>query len=71
MHKSYRRAKLITSQVKKLDIQCASKSIGDGSSGVAGPFEAAQKLFIRGQVVPLVVGGFGEANKDIEKMVRT
>ena len=38
---------------------------------VVGPFEAAQKLFIGGRVVPLVVGAFGEVNKDLEKMLRT
>jgi hypothetical protein len=57
-----RRAKEVTNQYhnkfKKLDKEYASEVVGDGSSGVAGPFEAAQ-LFIGGQVVPLVVGAFG------------
>ena len=49
----------------------ASDVVGDGSNGVVGPFEAAQQLFIGGQVVPLVVGAFGDVNKDLEKMLRT
>ena len=46
----------------------AADVVGDGSSGIVGPFEAAQGQFIGGQVVPLVVGAFGEV---IEKMLRT
>ena len=52
-------------------IERAPNVVGDGSNGVVGPFEAAQKLFIGGRVVPLVVGAFGEVNKDLEKMLRT
>jgi len=45
--------------------------VGDGSSNIVGPFEAAQSQFIGGQVVPLVVGAFGDVNTDFENMLRT
>ena len=38
---------------------------------MVGPFEAAQKQFCRGQVVPLCAGWFGEINKDFEKVIVT
>ena len=38
---------------------------------IVGPFESAQKRFIGGQVIPLVVGPFGEVNKDFEKVLKT
>jgi hypothetical protein len=70
-----RRAKGIVKEYdlkfKKLDRVYAPDVVGDGSNGVVGPFEAAQQLFIGGQVVPLVVGAFGDVNKDLEKMLRT
>ena len=45
--------------------------MGEGDNGIVGPFEAAQGRFIGGQVVPLVVGAFGEVNKDFEKVLKT
>ena len=44
--------------------------VGDGRNGIVGPFEAAQSQFFGGQVIPVVVGAFGEVNKDFEKMLR-
>ena len=69
------RAKQVVNDYKlkfrKLDRVYAPDVVGDGNNGVVGPFEAAQQLFIGGQVVPLVVGAFGDVNKDLEKMLRT
>ena len=42
---------------KKLDEVFASDVVGDGTTGIMGPFEAAQR-FLTGQVIPLVVGAF-------------
>lgn len=53
------------------DIEYASDVVGDGSSNIVGPFEAAQSQFIGGQVVPLVVGAFGDVNTNLEKMLKT
>ena len=69
-----RRAKQIIREYelkfRKLDRVYASDIVGDGSNGVVGPFEAALQLFVGGQVVPLVVGAFGDVNKDLETMLR-
>lgn len=46
--------------------------VGNGDNELVGPFVSAQKRFIRGHVIlPLVVGPFGEANKDFEKVLIT
>ena len=70
-----RRARDITSEYsrkfKKLDRKYAADVVGEGDNGIVGPFEAAQGRFIGGQVVPLVVGAFGEVNKDFEKVLKT
>jgi len=70
-----RRATRITTQChkkfKKLDKEYASDVVGDGSSNIVGPFEAAQDQFIGGQVVPLVAGAFGDVNTDFGTMLRT
>ena len=53
-----------------LDKKYAADVVGEGDNGIVGPFEAAGR-FIGGQVVPLVVGAFGEVNKDFEKVLKT
>ena len=58
----------ISSKVKRLDKQNAAGIVGNGDNGIVGLFESAQKRFIGGQVILLVVGPFGEVNKDIEKV---
>ena len=70
-----RRANKVASQYrnkfKKLDKEYAPDVVGDGSSNIVGPFEAAQSQFIGGQVVSLIVGAFGDVNTDFENMLRT
>ena len=70
-----RRADKVTSQYrnkfKKLDKEYAPNVVGDGSNNIVGPFEAAQSQFIGGQVIPLIVGAFGDVNTDFENMLRT
>ena len=70
-----RRAKEVVQQYSrkfhKLDQNYAQEVVGDGRNGIVGPFEAAQSQFFGGQVIPVVVGAFGEVNKDFEKMLRT
>ena len=56
---------------KKLDCNFATDVVCEGTSGLGGPFEAAQKQFFRGQVVPLCAGWFGEINEDFEKVIVT
>ena len=41
---------------------------GDGKHHTVGPFETAQRRFYRTQTIPLCAGGFGEINKDFEKI---
>ena len=69
------RAKEVVNQYsnkfKRLDKQYAADIVGNGDNGIVGPFESAQKRFIGGQVIPLVVGPFGEVNKDFEKVLKT
>ena len=38
--------------------------------GIVGPFEAAQRRFYRGQVIPLIFGAFGDINEDADKIIR-
>ena len=68
-----RRAQMVVQsynrKFKKLDCNFAADVVGDGSEGVVGPFEAAQKHFYRGQVIPLCAGWFGEINEDFEKVI--
>ena len=70
-----RRAKEVVQQYsrkfQKLDQNYAEEVVGDGRNGTVGPFEAAQSQFIGEQVIPVVVGAFGEVNKDFEKLLRT
>ena len=69
-----RRAKLIgqeyAGKFKTLDRMFASDVVGDGTNNVVGPFETSQGRFYRGQVTPLCAGGFGEINKDFEKLLK-
>jgi hypothetical protein len=69
-----RRAKAINvdyhKRFKKLDEVFASDVVGDGTAGITGPFEAAQGRFFTGQVIPLVVGAFGEVNEELEKVLK-
>eukprot|EP00956_Cyclotella_meneghiniana_P017394 scaffold28306_cov69-Cyclotella_meneghiniana.AAC.3 len=60
-----------SNKFKRLDKQYAADIVGNGDNGIVGPFESAQKRFIGGQVIPLVVGPFGEVNKDFEKVLKT
>ena len=48
---------------KKLDSLFAANVVGDGTSEVVGPFEAAKKRFFRETVIPIYAGWFGEVNK--------
>ena len=34
-----------------------------------GPFEASQQQFLKGQVIPLCAGWFGEVGRDFDKVV--
>ena len=69
-----RRAKAINvdyhKRFKKLDEVFASDVVGDGTAGITGPFEAAQGRFFTGQVIPLVVGAFGDVNEELEKVLK-
>ena len=69
------RAKMVVQsynrKFKRLDNNFATDVVGDGNNGITGPFEAAQKHFYRGQVIPLCAGWFGEINEDFEKVILT
>ena len=69
-----RRAQMVVQsynrKFKKLDNNFATDVVGDGSDGVVGPFEAAQKHFY-GHVISLCAGWFGEINEDFEKVIGT
>eukprot|EP00956_Cyclotella_meneghiniana_P024218 scaffold48318_cov51-Cyclotella_meneghiniana.AAC.2 len=69
------RAKEVVNQYsnkfKRLDKQYAADIVGNGDNGIVGPFESVQKRFIGGQVILLVVGPFGEVNKDFQKVLKT
>jgi hypothetical protein len=45
--------------------------IGNGTSEVVGPFEAAKKRFFKGTVIPICTGWFGEVNKDYDSLIST
>ena len=70
-----RRAKLVVQsynrKFKKLDSKFAADVVGGGNNGIVGPFEAAQKNFYCGHVIPLCAGWFGKINDDFEKVIRT
>jgi hypothetical protein len=48
----------------------ASDVVGDGTTRIMGPFEASQGRFLTGQVIPLVVGAFGDVNESLEKVLK-
>jgi hypothetical protein len=54
---------------KKLDEVFASDVVGDGSTGIMGPFEAAQTVPYRSGE-PSVVGAFGDVNEALEKVLK-
>jgi len=66
-----RRAKEVVQQYsrkfQKLDQNYAQEVVGDGRNGIVGPFEAAQSQFFGGQVIPVVVGAFGEVIKILKR----
>ena len=55
--------------VGKLDEVFASDVVGDGSTGIMGPFEAAQTVPYRSGE-PSVVGAFGDVNEALEKVLK-
>jgi hypothetical protein len=56
---------------KKLDSLFAADVVGDGTSEVVGPFEAAKKRFFKGTVIPICTGWFREVNKNYETLIST
>ena len=54
---------------KGLDLKYAPEVVGDGTNGQVGPFEAALGTFYTGNVLPIVVGAFGEVNEDASKLI--
>jgi hypothetical protein len=60
----------LSQEVQEVDEVFASDVVGDGTTGIMGPFEAAQGRFFAGQVIPLVVGAFGDVNEALEKVLK-
>jgi hypothetical protein len=54
---------------KKLGCLFAADFVGDGTSEVVGPFEAAKKRFFRGTVIPICAGWFGKVNIDYKTLI--
>jgi hypothetical protein len=54
---------------KKLDSLFAADVVGDGTSEVVGPFEAAKKRFFKGTVIPICAGWYSKVNKDYETLI--
>ena len=52
-----------------LDRTHAPEVVGDGTNGQVGPFEAALGTFYTGNVLPIVVGAFGEVNEYASKLI--
>ena len=52
-----------------LDRKYAPEVVGDGDNGQVGPFQTALGGFHTGNVYPVVVGAFGEANEDFRKLI--
>ena len=67
------RAKMIVQEyarkLRTLDWVFVMDVVGDGTNHTVGPFGIAQERFYRGQIIPLCTGGFGEINKDFEKII--
>ncbi len=57
-------------KLKMLDILFASDIFGDGSDNIIGPFQTAQTQFYRKGIIPLCIGGYGEINKDFNKVLQ-
>lgn len=57
-------------KAKAIDRTFAPDVVGDGSSGVAGPFEQALSTFCNGRVIPIVAGAFGEVNKEFDDVLK-
>jgi hypothetical protein len=55
---------------KKLDILMASDIVGDGSDDIIGPFQTAQTQFYCKGIIPLCIGGYGEIDKDFNKVLQ-
>ena len=68
-----RRAREITlsykRKFKRLDTLFAPDVVGDGSGDIVGPFEASQRWFFRGQVIPIYAGWFGEIGEDFNNII--
>eukprot|EP00956_Cyclotella_meneghiniana_P011010 scaffold15417_cov71-Cyclotella_meneghiniana.AAC.11 len=60
-----------SNKFKRLDKQYAADIVGNGDNEIVGPFESAQKRFIGGQRIHLVVGPCGKVNRDLEKVLKT
>jgi hypothetical protein len=54
---------------KKLDCLFAADIVCDGTSDIVGPFEASEKRFFSGQVMPTCAEWFGEVNKDYKSLI--
>ena len=61
-----RRAKAICVNYHKRFKKLDEVFVSDGSN----PFETAQGRFLTGQVIPLVVGAFGDVNEALEKVLK-
>ena len=55
---------------KKRDSLFAADIVGDGTSDVAGPFEAAKTRFFRGHVEPVCADWCGEINKNYNTLLK-
>ena len=58
-------------KLKNIDEKFAAEVVGNGSSDTVGPFEMSLGRFYKGRVIPLVVGWFGETNKNFEQTIAT
>ena len=56
-------------KLKELDKQYAPEIVGDGTSGVTGPFERSLNRVVTKNVVPLVIGWYGEVNEGMNKLL--
>ncbi len=52
-----------------MDCIFAADAVGDGTSDIVGPFEAAKKRFFIGQVIPVCAGLFREVNKVYKTLI--
>ena len=56
-------------KLKELDKKYASDIVGDGTNGVTGPFERSLNRIVTKNVVPLVIGWYGETNEGLDKLL--